>query len=685
MTTSTTPPLAGAPDLHAAIMNLLCDPDQCASKDWVIAFKEGHKIARHAAADIAVSTRSQHQSMPESWRETLGAIAKWMGESAQIVQNGPDDFGPASQFDHELGQAAAEIQALLAAPAPQSVSAPLEQEVPEHILGAVARGWCSPLNENKVMDVDLAVAIAREVAALRPAVAPQSVSVPEGWHDLIKWLLGENGTFPNRKSTNDGLYWWRKDLRARYNELLTAAPAAPLPQPQADAPDAVSVLRSIIHDGYLSDSNTGLGHAVLDAIDARYAAALSQQGEGSIDSDLKASGLADESALRQWMAERGYGNANPLAVMQDLSARLARTAAPNEIEPPLSSTEDCLERVARLLERQGRFVLSCGVRGALQSIKVSAASVTLRNWLALIHDNERSIGDRLQSISSTISTVLNGDTPPLFDIREQTHVSSESDVVDAAHRLLDRYCVANLKDGQPAHLLARIAELHSWYNDIVQSPSDIPAGYFESLRPSTAPSKPMTFDQFFDEAARKGLTIHDLVPGVKAKLAEMERAGEIVKHADGGHTWTSASRECRWNGGRCGCTRAMAQRCEMVASQPPRTGVAPAIPRVLGVTRDSDSPGDRGVIAFFERRLTDDELRTFHDSLAGRVQAPQAIPTDLSKRLRDGAYISRADIIAAADEIDRYYGASVALREALRVYLSDYDIDAVLAKKGGAA
>lgn len=33
----------------------------------------------------------------------------------------------------------------------------------ERILGAVARGWCSKENENKVMDTDLAVAIAKEV------------------------------------------------------------------------------------------------------------------------------------------------------------------------------------------------------------------------------------------------------------------------------------------------------------------------------------------------------------------------------------------------------------------------------------------------------------------------------------------------------------------------------------------
>ena len=36
----------------------------------------------------------------------------------------------------------------------------------EEIQGAVARGWCSPRNEKKVMDVDLATAISMEVMKL---------------------------------------------------------------------------------------------------------------------------------------------------------------------------------------------------------------------------------------------------------------------------------------------------------------------------------------------------------------------------------------------------------------------------------------------------------------------------------------------------------------------------------------
>lgn len=38
----------------------------------------------------------------------------------------------------------------------------------EELLGAIARGWCTRNNEHKVMDVDLAVAIANEVEAVMP-------------------------------------------------------------------------------------------------------------------------------------------------------------------------------------------------------------------------------------------------------------------------------------------------------------------------------------------------------------------------------------------------------------------------------------------------------------------------------------------------------------------------------------
>jgi hypothetical protein len=51
----------------------------------------------------------------------------------------------------------------------------LDQEVSTDIMGAIARGWCAPINAAKVMDSDLAIAIAREVdAVLAARQAPDS-------------------------------------------------------------------------------------------------------------------------------------------------------------------------------------------------------------------------------------------------------------------------------------------------------------------------------------------------------------------------------------------------------------------------------------------------------------------------------------------------------------------------------
>jgi len=47
--------------------------------------------------------------------------------------------------------------------------------------------------------------------------------------------------------------------------------------------------------------------------------------------------------------------------------------------------------------------------------------------------------------------------------------------------------------------------------------------------------KPMTYDEFFAEAKRTGLTADALIPGVVARLSEMEAQGVIRKHEDGGH------------------------------------------------------------------------------------------------------------------------------------------------------
>ncbi len=45
----------------------------------------------------------------------LEYIAHWMDSSVRYIQNAPDDCGPASQFDYDMGEAAHEILTILAA------------------------------------------------------------------------------------------------------------------------------------------------------------------------------------------------------------------------------------------------------------------------------------------------------------------------------------------------------------------------------------------------------------------------------------------------------------------------------------------------------------------------------------------------------------------------------------------
>ena len=44
------------------------------------------------------------------------------------------------------------------------------------------------------------------------------------------WALGENGEFPDRPERVEGkpypFYWWRSEMRRRYNDALTPTPEA---------------------------------------------------------------------------------------------------------------------------------------------------------------------------------------------------------------------------------------------------------------------------------------------------------------------------------------------------------------------------------------------------------------------------------------------------------------------------
>jgi hypothetical protein len=61
------------------------------------------------------------------------------------------------------------------------------------ILQAVARGWCAPENANKVMDPDLAIAIAREVRAAADEVTKAAADL---YDNRLGWSDGRNPYAP---------------------------------------------------------------------------------------------------------------------------------------------------------------------------------------------------------------------------------------------------------------------------------------------------------------------------------------------------------------------------------------------------------------------------------------------------------------------------------------------------------
>lgn len=67
------------------------------------------------------------------------------------------------------------------------------------VRGAVARGWCAPANSTKVMDTDLAEAIAQEVCALMQAEAAAALSGREA----VAWLCSHPTPYGGRPFPGD--------------------------------------------------------------------------------------------------------------------------------------------------------------------------------------------------------------------------------------------------------------------------------------------------------------------------------------------------------------------------------------------------------------------------------------------------------------------------------------------------
>lgn len=95
-------------------------------------------------------------------------IDAWIETAGQATANAQWYRGLLVQIGEQLGEAAktcddgSKSEDVLVAKVPELVAARLAFPKAE-LLGAIARGWCSPANEKKEMDSDLAEAIAAEV------------------------------------------------------------------------------------------------------------------------------------------------------------------------------------------------------------------------------------------------------------------------------------------------------------------------------------------------------------------------------------------------------------------------------------------------------------------------------------------------------------------------------------------
>lgn len=82
-------------DLHAAIVNLPCEPDS-SNHGERMAFKRGHKQARHAAADLVAAQQGEEAAVQNrDMRLPSGWKIERSGE--RIVIRGPDGSGYAAE------------------------------------------------------------------------------------------------------------------------------------------------------------------------------------------------------------------------------------------------------------------------------------------------------------------------------------------------------------------------------------------------------------------------------------------------------------------------------------------------------------------------------------------------------------------------------------------------------------
>lgn len=87
-------------DLHDAILNLPSTPDKTAGANFVLAYKIGHRDARHAAAELVVAAPEQE---PANTCQNCGMQCEWCETpQAQPAATGRTD-GLSQDYNGKLG------------------------------------------------------------------------------------------------------------------------------------------------------------------------------------------------------------------------------------------------------------------------------------------------------------------------------------------------------------------------------------------------------------------------------------------------------------------------------------------------------------------------------------------------------------------------------------------------------
>lgn len=153
----------------------------------------------------------------------------------------------------EADRALSAARLALAQPQP---SAPSVEPAAAAILGAVARGWCHPKTSDRVMNPDLAIAIAAEVSALYNGIAP-TAQAPQP-NDVLARVL--RCRYPVEKSIHHSGFGWDTP---RLNEVV------------ADLSGAAPLMANGLTSQAATASVAGLGEqqeraaALLDGFDSR--------------------------------------------------------------------------------------------------------------------------------------------------------------------------------------------------------------------------------------------------------------------------------------------------------------------------------------------------------------------------------------------------------------------------------